>query len=94
VNVKVRVPAALRELCGGNGVLLLEVHDAATVDDVLDALGGVHPALERRVRDEQGTLRVHVNVFIGQDNIRSLEGASTRLRNGDELYVLPAVSGG
>lgn len=94
MNVNVRVPAALRELSGGQGVLALTVGESATIDDVLDAIGSVHPSLERRVRDEQGELRVHVNVFVGEENIRALAGARTQLRSGDEVSILPAVSGG
>jgi len=94
MNVKVRVPAALRELSGGQGVLALDLPDAATIDDVLDAIGSIHPALERRVRDEQRELRVHVNVFVGEENIRTLAGARTTVQAGDEVSIIPAISGG
>jgi MoaD family protein len=94
MNVKVRVPAALRELSGGQGVLALDLRDAATIDDVLDAIGSVHPALERRVRNEQRELRVHVNVFVGEENIRALAGANTKVQAGDEVSIIPAISGG
>ena len=94
MNVKVRVPAALRELSSGQGVLALDLQDAATIDDVLDAIGYVHPALERRVRNEQRELRVHVNVFVGEENIRALAGAHTKVQAGDEVSIIPAISGG
>ncbi len=89
-----RVPAALRELGGGRSTLAFEVREAATVADLLDAMGAAHPALERRIRDEQGALRTHVNLFVGDDNVRSLDGAQTVLRTGDEVSILAAVSGG
>jgi sulfur-carrier protein len=46
------------------------------------------------VRDEQGTLRRHVNLFVGPTNIRDLDEQATTLRDGDEVAILPAVSGG
>ena len=92
--MKVRVPAALRELTGGQAVLALGLPDEATIDDALDAVESLHPALERRVRDEQRALRVHVNVFVGEENIRALAGAATQLRAGDEVSIIPAISGG
>lgn len=72
--------------------LLLD--DGATVADALSALAEAHPGLGRRVRDEQGQIRRHVNVFIGADDIRSLVGQQTTLIDGAELSILPAISGG
>lgn len=68
--------------------------DKVTVGSVLDALAVAHPALERRVRDEVGRTRVHVNLFVGADNVRDLDGLSTVITPGDELSIIPAISGG
>jgi molybdopterin converting factor small subunit len=94
VQVEVRVPSALRELTGGRSRLAVEVADGATVGHLLDAVGISHPAFERRVRDEQGALRTHVNVFLADEDVRSLAGLDTRLHAGDEVSVLAAISGG
>ncbi len=98
MEVRVRVPTALRDLCAGRSTLAVNLEEvgegAATVDDLLDAVGAVHPALERRIRDEQGVLRTHVNLFVGEDNVRSLAGGRTELRTGDEVSILAAISGG
>lgn len=61
---------------------------------VLDALAERHPAVGRRVRDETGMVRRHVNVFVGSDNARDLAGVDTVVPEGVEVAVLPAVSGG
>jgi sulfur-carrier protein len=94
MHVRVRVPTALRELVGGARIVTVDVADAATVTSVLDALAIDHPALERRVRDELHRPRVHVNLFVGADNIRDLDGLTTRVAPGQEVSILPAVSGG
>ncbi|MGZ4693940.1 MAG: MoaD/ThiS family protein [Acidimicrobiales bacterium] len=94
VDVVVRVPGALRNLCGGAASLSFELSPPATVADVVDALGRAHPALERRIRDEQGVVRTHVNLFVGDDNVRALDGLGTRLSPGTELTILAAISGG
>jgi molybdopterin converting factor small subunit len=39
-------------------------------------------------------LRVHVNVFVGEENIRTLAGARTTVQAGDEVSIIPAISGG
>ena len=61
---------------------------------MLDALATQHPALERRIRDEQGQARPHVNLFVDADNVRDREGTATPMRTGEELSIIPAVSGG
>ncbi|MDP9073424.1 MAG: MoaD/ThiS family protein [Actinomycetota bacterium] len=94
VRVRVRVPPALRALSGGRPAPWFDLGEAATVDQLLDAVAADHPALERRIRDEQGALRPHVNLFLGDENIRSLAGAATVLAPGDEVTILAAISGG
>jgi molybdopterin converting factor small subunit len=104
MKVRVRVPNALRELVAGAQTVDVDVigadgsadaaGDPVTVGSVLDALAVDHPALERRVRDELGRTRVHVNVFVGADNVRDLEGLATPIAPGDELSIIPAISGG
>jgi len=94
MTVRLRVPAALRELCDGQAVQIVELEEGATVADLLDAVAATHPALGRRIRDEQAALRPHVNIFVGQDNIRGLEGPATVLHPGVEVSILPAISGG
>jgi molybdopterin converting factor small subunit len=93
-EVRVRVPSALRELAGGAASVTVAVDGGATVGGVLDALARIHPALERRVRDESGQLRAHVNVFVGAENARDHGGQDAPVPAGGELSILPAVSGG
>jgi molybdopterin synthase sulfur carrier subunit len=99
VTVRVRVPAALRQVVAGrasvdSGVPATGPDGSTTVGALLDHLAGTLPDLERRVRDEQGGLRRHVNLFVGTTNIRDLDGLDTVLADGDEVAILPAVSGG
>ena len=94
MEVRVRVPSALRELVAGAHMVPVEVQPPANVGSVLDALAREHPVLERRVRDEQGGLRVHVNLFVDSDNVRDLDGLATPLTDGQQLSIIPAISGG
>jgi molybdopterin converting factor small subunit len=72
----------------------LDLPGPVTIGAVLDALAASHPAVGRRVRDEAGGLRRHVNVFVDADNARDLDGTDTTVPEGAEVSVLPAVSGG
>jgi len=98
MNVRVCVPTQLRDLIAGASVVEVSVGGASdrvtTVATVLDALAARHPALERRIREEQGQTRPHVNVFVGSDNVRDRDGPATPVYASEELSIVPAVSGG
>jgi MoaD family protein len=87
----VHLPAALSGHAAGQR--RVEVA-GTTVGKVLAALGQAHPGVGQRVLDEQGTLRRHVNVFVNGESIRYLDGVETPVGDADEVWVLPAVSGG
>ncbi len=67
---------------------------APTVRAALEEIEARYPSLHCRVCDETGAVRRHVNLFVNSGNIRDLSGLDTPLADGDELIVLPAVSGG
>jgi molybdopterin synthase sulfur carrier subunit len=94
LKVVVRLAAALRTHAGGAGRLELNLPAPVTVGDVLDAVALAQPAVGRRLRDERGALRRHVNVFVGSENARDLTEADTPVPEGVEVSLLPAVSGG
>ena len=83
----------LRSFSGGAREVRLEV-PGATVGDALRVLAERHPGISSRVLDEQGSVRRHVNVFIGDLSIRDTGGLSTPLHDGCSISLLAAVSGG
>jgi sulfur-carrier protein len=89
--VTVKLPTQLREAAGN--ATEAEV-DGATVGEALDALYARHGALRERMADDSGGLRRFVNVYVGGEDIRFLDGLETRVSDGDELTILPAVAGG
>lgn len=98
MDIRVRIPAQLRDIVAGAAVVEVSLDGTpdgtATVAMVLDGMIVQHPALERRIRDEQGRMRTHVNLFVGSDNVRDRDGPATQITAGEELSVIPAVSGG
>ena len=67
---------------------------AATVGDLLDALEGMFGGLKGLVRDEAGLVHHHVNIYVNNEAIEALQGLSTRLQDGDEVAIIPALAGG
>ncbi|NTW01714.1 MAG: MoaD/ThiS family protein [Oscillochloris sp.] len=87
----ITIPTALRQYAGGNSSLSLE---AATVGDLLRGLVEQHPTLGKHLFNEQGQLRSFVNVYVGDEDIRYLEGEATPVAAGDTVSIIPAIAGG
>ena len=65
-----------------------------TVGAGLSRLWELHVGLRDRVVNEKGEVRLHVNIFVNTENIRDQQALGTRLSEGDEITILPSVSGG
>jgi sulfur-carrier protein len=90
-TITINVPGPLRAYCSGASQLSFQ---AATVRVALDHLERSEHALYRNICDETGAVRRHLNIFVNTENVRDLAGVDTTLRQGDEVTILPAVSGG
>jgi sulfur-carrier protein len=86
---KVRIPPTLRAEVGGEREL---VGDGETVREVLEDVSSRYPALEAQLF-EDGGLAPFVNVYVGGEDVRTLDGLDTRV-NGSSLILLPAMAGG
>ena len=88
--ITVKIPTQLRSATDGQAEA--EV-DGETVGEVLDALYEEFDDLRDRIA-EDGGLRRFVNVYLGEEDIRFLDGLETEVEDGDEVTILPAVAGG
>ncbi|HEY6795813.1 MAG TPA: ubiquitin-like small modifier protein 1 [Kineosporiaceae bacterium] len=93
-SVELHLPGLLADDAGGQAVHRVDPAAAATVGDLLDAVGSRWPRLGRRLRDETGQLRPYVNVYVGAEDVRWTQGLATAVRPGDVVLVLPSVAGG
>ena len=91
--VEFTIPGPLRPFAADRGRVAVG-GSPATVGEALARLWSLHPGLKDRVVTEDGKLRLHVNVFVGADNVRDLDGFATALPGSCEIAILPAVSGG
>lgn len=90
-RVTVQIPSPLRPFAAGAAQVEVEAND---VSGALRALGAGREALLARVLTPEGELRPYVNVFVGDRNIRRLDGLATRLSDGEVVAIIPAVAGG
>jgi molybdopterin converting factor small subunit len=92
--IRVTIPGLLAVDAEGAREIQIEHGPGMTVGAVLDVLAQRHPRLALRLRDETGSLRRHVNVFVDGEDVRSTGGVDTAVAPGSNLLVLPSVAGG
>jgi molybdopterin synthase sulfur carrier subunit len=86
----VRIPTPLRTLTAGADEVNAE---GATVGAVIDALEARYPGMKDRLLDEKGVRRF-INVYVGEEDIRFLDGLKTELKGGEQIAIVPAIAGG
>lgn len=91
MTVTISIPTALRQYADNQASIAL---DADTVGALLRGLTELHPNLRQHLFDEQGKLRSFVNVYVGDEDIRYLDGEDTPLKDGEQVSIIPAIAGG
>ena len=91
MSVKVLIPTPLRAYAEKNDAVEF---DARTVGDALDQLTGRYAELRKHLFADDGRLRSFVNVYVNEEDIRSLQKEKTPLREGDTISIIPSIAGG
>ncbi|HHG83662.1 MAG TPA: molybdopterin synthase sulfur carrier subunit [Bacteroidetes bacterium] len=88
---KIIIPTPLRKFTEN-----MAHYDApgATVGDSISNLVATFPDLGKQLLDSNGVIRSFVNIFVGDENIRSLEKEATPLAEGSIISIVPAIAGG
>jgi sulfur-carrier protein len=93
VAIILHIPGALRAYTDGHRRVEIDGSNG-TLRDVLQLLWSRYPGLRDRLATEQGEVREHINLFLGNENVRYLEGLATPVPDGAEVTIVPAISGG
>ncbi|MFI1966020.1 MoaD family protein [Streptomyces pathocidini] len=88
--IEVRIPTILRSYTDGQKAV---EGSGTTIDELFANLEERHPGIRERLVDG-GELRRFVNVYLNDEDVRFLDGISTKLSDGDSVTILPAVAGG
>ena len=91
MSVSVRIPTILRTYTGGESEVTA---DGSTLAEVLDDLESNHSGIKARVLDDGGEIRRFVNVYVGNDDVRFLDGLGSATPEGTQISIIPAVAGG
>lgn len=87
----VRIPTPLRPYTNGQSEVSIS---GTNISTALTDLTTQYPSLKPHLFNDGGELRPFVNLFIGEDNIRDLQGIETPIQDGDKLVLIPSIAGG
>lgn len=86
-----RIPTPLRAYTNGQAT----VHVAGNnVSEVLTDLINQYPTIKPHIFNEDGALRPFVNLFVGESNIKDLQGVDTPIKEEDKVMLIPSIAGG
>lgn len=93
MKVHIRIPSPLRRYTDNQAKVDIEL-DGNSVKEALDELVKEFEELKRHLYDEEGSLRNFVNIYNNSEDVRFADGLQTRITEGDELSIIPAIAGG
>ena len=91
MSVQVYIPTPFRRATKNADRVAVEAPD---VKGLLDELEDQFGALKGLVRNDQGEVHHHVNIYVNNEAIEALQGLDTTLKDGDEVSIIPALAGG
>ena len=89
--VTIVIPTALKQFAGNKSEIEVE---ATTAGEALDALTAQFADLKKHLYNDANVLRNFVNVYVGDEDIRDLDGTETAVKDGDEILIIPSIAGG
>ncbi|MDQ3633809.1 MAG: molybdopterin-synthase adenylyltransferase MoeB [Acidobacteriota bacterium] len=90
MGIKVIIPTPLRQFTDGKSEIEVE---ASTAGEALEKLTAEHGELRKHLyKDDE--LRSFVNVYVGEEDIRDLDGTDTKVADGSEVLIVPSIAGG
>ena len=89
--VKVRVPSPLMKLTNNQAEVTAE---GGTIADIFNDLENQFAGIKERICEENGTPRRFINIYLNEEDIRFLDGENTKIKDGDEVSIIPAIAGG
>jgi sulfur-carrier protein len=89
--IRVRVPTPLRRFTSGSDEVTVE---GESIQAVIEYLEQHHPGMRERLLDDKGDLRRFVNIYLNGDDIRFLNQLNSRVKDGDDISIVPAIAGG
>jgi len=91
MSVRVRIATPLHSITKGTAEVYATGDDVSSVIDDLDCR---FAGLKERLVEAGGELRRFISIYVNGEDIRFLHGKETKLKDGDEILIVPAIAGG
>jgi adenylyltransferase/sulfurtransferase len=89
--VAIQIPTALRAFTDRKPE---SAANGSTVGEAIADFAASYPDIRPHLYDENGELRSFINIYLGDTNIKNLQGLGTPVKDGDTLMLVPAIAGG
>ena len=87
----VLVPTPLRRLTGGQAKLTVEGSD---ISALIQSINQQYPGISAKIIDDEGNVKRFINIFVNDNEIRTLQGLATPVKANDQISIVPAMAGG
>lgn len=87
----IRIPSPLRRYTNGQSKVQ---SSGANIIELLNNLETQYPGIKSKLCDDKGQIKRYVNVFVNNEEIRTLQGGETPVTDADEVSIIPAMAGG
>ena len=95
MKVQVSLSQVLQKFTNGQADVSIELSELSNITNMIDSLDSGYPGLKERLLDaDTDKIRRFINVYVNGEDIRFLEGMNTVLYEGNEIIILPSISGG
>ena len=89
--VTVRIPTPLRTFTNGADEVKVNGNN---IKDVIENLESTYKGIKERICDNDGQIRRFVNFYLNDEDIRFMSNLNTPVKDGDHIYIVPAIAGG
>ena len=86
-----RIPTPLRAYTNGQSDVNVS---GSNISEALTDLTTQYPTIKPHLFNEGGDLRPFVNLFVGENNIKDLQGVNTPIKDGEKIMLIPSIAGG
>ena len=86
-----RIPTPLRAYTNGKSDVTV---NGANISEALADLTTQYPTIKPHLFNADGGLRPFVNLFVGENNIKDLQGVDTLIKDGEKILLIPSIAGG
>ena len=94
MEIKIIIPSPLRNLSNGERSVNIELDENSTILDSINKLNDIYSGISAKIIDENNSLHNFVNIFMDGEDVRYMQGVDTKLIQGSEISIVPAVAGG